>query len=219
MAVLTVKDLKLGYDSQVVVDHLNFSLDKGDYLCIIGENGSGKTTLVKTLLGLQEALGGEVVFSEGLNKNEIGYLPQQTTAQRDFPASVEEIVLSGFQGKCRGPFYSPDMKRQAKENMKTMGIEDLSRKCYRELSGGQQQRVLLARALGATEKMLLLDEPVAGLDPAATVSMYELIKQLNDKGITIIMVTHDMHAAGKYANKILKIGDKVEFLKKKAEVR
>ncbi len=211
MPLLEVKNLTLGYDSRTVVSNLSFSLDKGDYLCITGENGSGKTTLIRTLLGLQEPLSGQIVFSEGLNRNEIGYLPQQTLTQKDFPASVQEIVLSGFQGQCKGPFYSQQMKQQALRNMERMGIAHLAKRCYRELSGGQQQRVLLARALCATEKMLLLDEPVAGLDPETTEAMYALIAQLNHNGITIIMVTHDISSAYKYANKILKIGETVQY--------
>ncbi|MBR0385043.1 MAG: ABC transporter ATP-binding protein [Erysipelotrichaceae bacterium] len=211
MAILTVKNLTLGYDSHVIADKLNFMLESGDYLCVVGENGSGKTTLMKTLLGLQEAISGDIIFGDGMQKNEIGYLPQQTQVQKDFPASVEEIVLSGFQGKCKGPFYSREMKEEAKRNMRRMGVDDLARRCYRDLSGGQQQRVLLARALCAAGRMLLLDEPVAGLDPKATENMYELIKSLNDEGVTIIMVTHDVNSAAKYANKILRIGDHIYY--------
>ena len=212
MAFITATDLSLGYDAQVVARDLNFSVSKGDYLCIVGENGSGKTTLMKTLLRLKEPVSGKIETGDGLKKNEIGYLPQQTIVQKDFPASVREIVLSGCQGRCGiRPFYNHEEKELAKENMERMGITDLANRCYRDLSGGQQQRVLLARALCATKKVLLLDEPVAGLDPKVTVQMYELIKDLNREGITIIMISHDISAAVRYASHILHIGDTVFF--------
>ncbi len=212
MALITVRDLSPGYDSHAVVEHLNFTVNEGDYLCIVGENGSGKTTLMKTLLHLQEPVAGEILMGDGLKKNEIGYLPQQTVVQRDFPASVTEIVLSGCQGRCgRRPFYNKEEKRLALKNMKRMEILDLKDRCYRELSGGQQQRILLARALCAAEKILLLDEPVAGLDPKVTLQMYQLIEHLNKEGVTIIMISHDIAAAVRYASHILHIGETVFY--------
>ncbi|HAF26460.1 MAG TPA: ABC transporter [Lachnospiraceae bacterium] len=212
MALITVSDLSLGYESQSIVTGLNFKVDKNDYLCIVGENGSGKTTLMKTLLGLKEPYGGTITIGDGLKKNEIGYLPQQTVVQKDFPASVKEIVLSGCQGLTGlRPFYNKAEKKLAMDNMKKMGIEDLADQCYRDLSGGQQQRVLLARALCATGKVLLLDEPVSGLDPKVTIQMYELILSLNKEGITIIMISHDIGAALKYATHILHIGEDIFF--------
>ena len=212
MALLTVEDLKLGYESQVVLDHLNCTVNTGDYLCIVGENGSGKSTLMRTLLHLMPALGGKITAGDGLMPNEIGYLPQQTIVQKDFPASVWEIVLSGCQGRCgRRPFYGKKEKELARENIARMRLEKLTGRCYRELSGGQQQRVLLARALCATRKLLLLDEPVSGLDPKVTAEMYALIEELNREGITIIMISHDIAAAVKYASHILHIGKKVFF--------
>lgn len=212
MALLTIKNLSLGYDGDVILDDLSFFVSAGDYLCIIGENGSGKSTLMKTILDLTEPVGGEIIAGEGLKRNEIGYLPQQTVVQRDFPASVEEIVLSGCQGRTGlRPFYNKEEKALARENMKLMGISDLADACYRELSGGQQQRVLLARALCATRRILLLDEPVSGLDPKVTAEMYSLIARLNHDGITIIMISHDIYAAVRYASHILHIGEKVFF--------
>ena len=212
MALITVQNLSLGYDSNVIVKDLNFTVSAGDYLCIVGENGSGKTTLMKTLLRLREPVGGQIVIGDGLKETEIGYLPQQTIVQKDFPASVKEIVLSGCLGRCGlRPFYSREDKRLARENMERMGISSLSSRSYRDLSGGQQQRVLLARALCATGKVLLLDEPVAGLDPMVTVEMYDLIEQLNKEGITVIMISHDVAAALRYASHILHIGDTVFF--------
>ncbi|MBO4627407.1 MAG: metal ABC transporter ATP-binding protein [Lachnospiraceae bacterium] len=212
MALLTAQNLSLGYDNRTIVADLNFVVNEGDYLCIVGENGSGKSTLMKTLLQLQAPIGGTILTGDGLKKNEIGYLPQQTMVQKDFPASVREIVLSGCQAR-RGlrPFYSREDKALAEENMKRLRIEDLAKRCYRELSGGQQQRVLLARALCATRKVLLLDEPVSGLDPKVTAEMYEMITQLNREGITIIMITHDIAAAAAYASHILHIGSKVFY--------
>ena len=213
MAQFTCHDLAVGYDGNAVLQGLNFEVRAGDYLCIVGENGSGKSTLMKTILGLQPPISGKVLTGDGLWKNEIGYLPQQTQIQKDFPASVREIVLSGCQGRCGSrPFYNKEEKQLAEENIRKMQMENLSRRCYRELSGGQQQRVLLARALCATRKMLLLDEPVSGLDPKVTAEMYALICKLNhDDGITVIMISHDIAAAVKYASRILHIGDAVFF--------
>lgn len=209
-ALIEVKNLSLGYDTGVILNDLSFTVNEGDYLCIVGENGSGKTTLMKALLGLQRVISGEIIFGDGLKRNEIGYLPQQTLVQRDFPASVKEIVLSGCLSRCgRRPFYSKEEKALALRNMERMGIAELAERCYRELSGGQQQRVLLSRALCAAEKILLLDEPVSGLDPNVTRDMYELIKKLNVDGITIIMITHDIEAAKQYASHILHIGDRI----------
>ncbi len=212
MTLLTIQDLSLGYDSNVLVRDLNFSVNNGDYLCIVGENGSGKSTLMRTILRLQEPVHGQILTGDGLKKNEIGYLPQQTVVQKDFPASVREIVLSGCQGRCgRRPFYGREEKRLADKNMERMGVSHLAERCYRELSGGQQQRVLLARALCATQKILLLDEPVAGLDPKVTAEMYQLIEELNHDGITVIMISHDIAAAVRYASHILHIGDSVFY--------
>ena len=212
MAQLICKNVSLGYDSRIILSNLNFQINKGDYLCIVGENGSGKSTLMKTLLKLHKPLSGEIKIGDGLLDDEIGYLPQQTEVQKDFPASVKEIVLSGCQSRMgRRPFYNKEEKNLAKENMKQMGISEFSKRCYRELSGGQQQRVLLARALCATQKMLLLDEPVSGLDPIVTEEMYNLIQSLNKDGITIIMISHDVLAAIKYATHILHIGKEIFF--------
>lgn len=213
MAQLKCENLSLGYDGTEILSGLSFEVNRGDYLCIVGENGSGKTTLMKTILGLRQPLSGKVVFGDGLKKNSIGYLPQQTDVQKDFPASVWEIVLSGCQGGMGlRPFYNKEDKKLALENIEKMRLSDLKKRCYRELSGGQQQRVLLARALCATGDILLLDEPVAGLDPKVTAEMYEIISSLNrDYNTTIIMISHDIQTALRYAGKILHIGDRVFF--------
>ena len=207
MALISCKNVSLGYEGKAIVTELNFEVNKGDYLCIIGENGSGKSTLMKTLLGQKSVIEGKIKFGDGLKQNEIGYLPQQTVVQKDFPASVKEIVLSGcLNSSGIRPFYSKAQKKLAEENMKKLGINDISGKCYRELSGGQQQRVLLARALCSTKKLLILDEPVAGLDPIVTENLYSLIKEINKEGITVIMVSHDIKAAVEYASHVLHIG-------------
>ena len=212
MALLKANTLCLGYEGSEILHGLDFEINAGDYLCIVGENGSGKSTLMKTLLGLIPPLSGEIVTGDGLKKSEIGYLPQQTQVQKDFPATVGEIVLSGFGGKNgMRPFYTKEQKRIAAENTEKMGMTAFTKRCYRELSGGQQQRVLLARALCATEKILLLDEPVSGLDPKVTAEMYRLIAGLNRDGITVIMISHDIGAALEYATHILHIGSEVFF--------
>lgn len=212
MAQLVCENLTLGYDSKVIVKNLSFSVNSGDYLCIVGENGSGKSTLMKTILHLLKPIYGKIETGDGLLADEIGYLPQQTYVQKDFPASVQEIVLSGNQSRCKNrPWYNKEEKLLAAANMEKMGISSLAKKCYRELSGGQQQRVLLARALCATQKMLLLDEPVSALDPAAQEEMYSLIEGLNKDGITIIMISHDIEAALKYATHVLHIGEEIFF--------
>ncbi len=212
MSLLEVRELALGYESHKITENISFTVNSGDYLCIVGENGSGKSTLMKTLLGLQEPISGSIETGDGLKRSEIGYLPQQTVVQKDFPASVREIVLSGCQARSGlRPFYSSGEKALAAENMERMGITKLARRCYRELSGGQQQRVLLARALCATRRLLLLDEPVSGLDPVVTAEMYGLISELNASGITIIMISHDIAAALRYASHILHIGSSIFF--------
>ncbi len=218
MALINCKNVSLGYEGKPIVSNLSFELNKGDYLYIIGENGSGKSTLMKTLLGQKHLLSGKIEFSPELHRNEIGYLPQQTPVQRDFPASVREIVLSGCLNSGKfNPFYTSKQKKLAESNMKKLGIEELAKKCYRELSGGQQQRVLLARALCATQKLLILDEPVAGLDPVVTQSLYKLIADINKEGVTVIMVSHDIEAAKSYASHILHIGHTPVFFGTKEE--
>lgn len=213
MALIEAQNLSLGYDGENVVEDINFSLSKGDYLCIVGENGSGKSTLIKALLGLKKPSGGVLSYGDGLTQKQIGYLPQQTLAQKDFPASVFEVVLTGCSGaKSFFGIYSRRDKRCALDNMAILGISHLKNKCYRTLSGGQQQRALLARALCATSSLLLLDEPVTGLDPVATEEMYDLIYHLNrDHGITVIMVSHDIQAALKYSTHILHMHKKMLY--------
>lgn len=215
MALITCRDISLSYENNTVLSGLSFSVESGDYLCIVGENGSGKSTLVKALLSLKNVAAGDILSGDGLNRTEIGYLPQQTSVQKDFPASVWEVVLSGCLNQ-RGlrPFYSQQQKQLALRNMEQLGIGGLVRRAYRDLSGGQQQRVLLTRALCATTKLLLLDEPVAGLDPVVTQELYKLIQKLNQSGITIIMVSHDVQSAVKYASHILHLEHKPLFFGK-----
>ena len=207
MALISCRDLALGYESHAILEHLSFSVNAGDYLCIVGENGSGKSTLMRTMLGLQKQMGGSIEFGDGMRQNEIGYLPQQTAIQKDFPATVWEVTLSGCQAHVgKRAFYGKSEKALAQQNLERMGMAGYRNRCYRELSGGQQQRVLLARALCATRKLLLLDEPVAGLDPKVTAEMYALIERLNREGVAIIMISHDIAAAVRYATHILHVG-------------
>ena len=212
--IFECKDVTLGYENKVVAKNLNFKIDQGDYLCVVGENGTGKSTLIKTLLGLIKPLNGEVIANvQGKNHKGVGYLPQQTQAQKDFPGSVWEVVLSGvLNNDHRCPFYNKKDKAEAEKNMEKLNILDLKKRCYRELSGGQQHRVLLARALCATDSVLILDEPVTGLDPAASMELYETIKDLNKKeNVTIIMVSHDIKNALNYATHILHLEQENDF--------
>ncbi len=209
MAQIICQNLSIGYEGRAICQNINCSVGKGEYLCIVGENGCGKSTFMRTLLRLQQPVSGKILLGDGLEEHEIGYLPQQTVIQKDFPASVREIVLSGCQNHCGlRPFYNRKEKQHAEEMMEKMKIAHLSGQCYRELSGGQQQRVLLARALCAAKKILLLDEPVSGLDPKATEEMYHLLEQLNhDDKMTVIMISHDIKAAVTYASHILYLGN------------
>lgn len=217
MKIIEVKNLSAFYESRQVFENVSFTVQEGDYLCIIGENGSGKTTLMKTLLGFDIKHTGEIVLN-GFSKREIGWLPQKTQHQKDFPASVSEVILSGFAGGgFFGLFYNRSAKNMAQQNMELLGIADIAEHSFGELSGGQQQKVLLCRALCATKKVLLLDEPVTGLDEQSAEEMYSLIKKLNQKGIAIIMITHDVDRAASEAKHILSLGEKGFFFGTKSE--
>lgn len=219
MSQIICCDVALGYDGKIFTDKVSFKIDEGDFLCVVGENGAGKSTLIKAILKLIAPIRGEIIMGDGIKPEEIGYLPQQTAVQRDFPASVREIVMSGCLNRCGlRPFYSKAEKLLAEANMKRLGIEKLASRCYRELSGGQQQRVLLARALCAAKKMILLDEPAAGLDPVAIQELYSLIGELNEKdNLTVVMVSHDIASAVKYAKNILHLGSRQMFFGGTAE--
>ena len=213
MPLIKCENVSIGYEGQTVVKDLNFAIEKGDYLCIVGEYGSGQSTLVKSLLGLKSVEKGRITFGDGLRQNEIGYLPQQNDTQKDFPASVYEVVLSGrLNSRGFHPFYTSGDKREAVEKMELLGIRDLERQCFRDLSGGQKQRVLLARALCATKSLLLLDEPVTGLDPIVTGEFYQLIRRINrDSGIAVVMVSHDIESAVEDATHILHLQETALF--------
>ena len=217
--LLACRDASLGYEGKAIWEHLDFRVCRGDYICIVGENGSGKSTLLKSLLGLLPPLSGRIERGGSLSGGAIGYLPQQTRAQKDFPATVTEVVRSGFLGAGgHRLLYTPEQKARALMNMGKLGILELKDRCYRELSGGQQQRVLLARALCAAGELLILDEPVTGLDPAAAQDLYRTLAYLNKtEGIAIVMVTHDLQNALKYAAHILHAGHKGWFFGTAAE--
>lgn len=211
--LISCKNLSIGYENITVLENVNFDIQRGDYLCIVGENGAGKSTLIKCLAGLKKPMRGSIEFAKGITNNDVGYLPQQTSIQRDFPASVKEVVISGCLNNSRIiPFYTKDDKNKAAKHMAELGISHLANNSYRELSGGQQQRVLLARALCASNKILILDEPVTGLDPIVTSEIYSIIREINSKHrITVIMVSHDVNTAVKCANKILHVKHTVQF--------
>ena len=207
--LLGCRDVSVAYEGGIALSGVSFEVDAGDYLCVVGENGSGKSTLVKALLELEPIREGAVLTGEGLKRDEIGYLPQQTSLQKDFPANVWEVVLSGCLNR-RGarPFYTRGERARARANMEKLGVAPFAKKPYRALSGGQQQRVALARALSATTRLIVLDEPVAGLDPVATQELYGLIESINREGIAVIMVSHDIRAAARYASHILHLAGK-----------
>lgn len=218
MALINCQKACFAYEGRMVIQDLDLSIERGEYLCVIGENGSGKSTLIKGLLGLIAPVRGLVCYGDGLRRSEVGYLPQRTDVQNDFPASVWEVVTSG----CRGhlPFLTADMRRQAMENIELLGISHIKNRSFMELSGGQQQRALLARALCATRSLLLLDEPVAGLDPLVTREMYEVIDMLHrERGLTVVMISHDIAASLHYADRILHMSHGVTFLGTPEEYR
>lgn len=218
MPVLTCNDVTFSYNGTPVASDINLSIEQGDYLCIVGENGSGKTTLMKGILGLQKPDSGEVIY-QSIEKNEIGYLPQQSAIQKDFPASVYEVVISGCLNKIKGlPIYRKTDKEKAEKYMEWLEVTEFRKKSYRALSGGQQQRVLLARALCAADKILLLDEPVTGLDPVMSAELYDIIEKLNkERNMTIVMISHDMASAVKYGSKILHMEKTPVFYGKKED--
>ena len=221
MALIAMKDVTIAFEGVVAVEKVSFRVDPGDYLVIVGENGSGKSTLMRAMLGLVRPGSGSISYGDGLTKERIGYLPQQTAAQRDFPASVEEVVLSGCVNRMgKRFFYNRADREKADANMALLDVSRLKKKSYRTLSGGQQQRTLLARALCATDALLLLDEPVTGLDPAAASELYDVIRSLNRKhGVAVVMVSHDLGGAMRDANKVLVMNRGVDFFGDVADYR
>ena len=211
MALITCEKTCFAYEGRTVINDLDLKIERGEYLCVIGENGSGKSTLIKGLLGLISPVRGRVQYGDGLQHSKIGYLPQRTDVQSDFPASVWEVVTSGCRG--RFPFLTSEMRNIANQNIELMGLSSIRKSSFQELSGGQQQRALLARALCATRNLLLLDEPVAGLDPLVTREMYEVISMLHkERGLTVVMISHDINAALQYADRILHMSHGATFL-------
>lgn len=212
MSAVSVSDVTLSYDNLTVAEHVSFDVEFGDYVCIVGENGTGKSTLLKTIVGIHQPKSGHILFDCDIKNGDIGYLPQQTVVRDDFPASVGEIVLSGCLGLLgKRPFFGAEERRIADKNMDLLGISDLKKTSFRELSGGQRQRVLLAKALCCARKILVLDEPVTGLDPLVTADMYSILRLINGEGVTIIMVSHEIGEAVKQASKILHLKHGVEF--------
>ena len=218
MALIQCEHVALGYGKQVLVQGLDLEVTRGDYLCIVGDNGVGKSTFLRTLLGLQPLLAGQITLGEGLTQKDLGYLPQQTQVQRDFPATVEEIVSSGF-GSAMGwrPFLSRGERNRVEENLQRMGIAHLAKRSYRTLSRCQQQRVRLARALSAVDTLLLMEKSVAGLDPEGTAEMYDVIHALNQEGMTIVMVSHDMDGVRTHATRILRMAQQPQVFSKGEE--
>lgn len=208
MKLIEVKNVRLAYNGVTILDNINFSVNRGDYFCIVGENGSGKSTLIRAILSLKPVSGGEIIMN-GIKSSEIGYLPQRMNSRRDFPASIYEVVISGCGGSTL--FYRSEHKKKAAAAIERVGLTGMEKRCFSELSGGQAQRVLLARALCAAKSLILLDEPVAGLDPEATADMYNCIESLNRDGMTVIMISHDIASVLKYATNILHVGNNTSF--------
>lgn len=221
MSYITCEKVALAYEGRVIVKNLSFTVDCGDYVCVVGENGSGKTTLVKTLVGLKRPSSGKITFGDGLCRKDIGYVPQNILTGRDFPATVYEVVSCGLLNRTGiRPFFTKNEKKRVSDAMARLGIEDIKDRCFRELSGGQRQRVQLARALCATEKLLILDEPASGLDPVITKQLYGIIRELNkNDGVTVVMVSHDIKSAVHNASKILHIDNDSSFFGSADEYR
>ena len=218
MALISCENLTIGYKNKQVVENLTFCVEQGDFLCIVGENGSGKSTLMKTLIGLNKPISGKLTLGDEIKKGGVGYLPQQTPAQKDFPATAYEVVLSGTLQACPIiPFYTKKQKEAALSAMEELGITALKKKCYRTLSGGQQQRVLLARAICSSSSLIVLDEPTSALDPEAAEEMYSAIKRLHGRGVTVIMVSHDTSEAVKYATHVLHVASRPKFFGRVAD--
>lgn len=219
MDLLKCENVSVAYEGKSVLEDVSFSVGEGDYICVLGENGAGKSTLIKTLLGLKKPESGSISFLNDFSRAYVGYLPQQQTVKKDFPASVWEVVVSGNENSLGfKPFFGKVHRQRTEENLKKLGIYDLKDKCFRELSGGQQQRVLLCRALCATKKLLILDEPASGLDPVATGELYAVIKNLNDEDkIAVIMISHDTDCAKRYAKKILHLAARQVFFGLKSD--
>ena len=212
MTQLICRDLTLGYEGRIVAENLNFEVNRGDFLAIVGENGSGKSTLLKAILHLHAPISGSIRFGEGLDRTSFGYLPQRSEVQSDFPASCFEVVLSGALAGCGlRPFYRRAQKKRAEEAMKRLDVFDLRDKPFSKLSGGQQQRVLLCRALCSADQMLLLDEPAAALDEASKKELYHTVARLKSEGVTVLMITHDLRAVSEFATHVLHVGAPVFF--------
>lgn len=205
--LLECKNLSVSFDGRPIIKDLSFTVNEKDFICIIGENGTGKSTLTNAMLGLIPITSGSIEL-HGICKSDIGYLPQKLKVENNFPASVYEIVMSGFVGKSFfNPFYTKSQKCKATDSIELLSIDSIKSRPFTELSGGQQQRVLLARAICAAEKLVLLDEPVTGLDAQSSDSFYKLIMHLNSEhGVAVIMVSHDIERSVKFAEKVLHLG-------------
>jgi len=221
MSYLTLEGISLAYEGRTVIKELSFTVDPGDYICIVGENGTGKTTLVRSLVGLKRPVNGRITFGDGLSRRDIGYVPQNILTGADFPATVYEVVTSGLLGGMGlRPFFTKDEKKRAENAMERLGIRDLKNQCFRELSGGQRQRVQLARALCSANKLLILDEPASGLDPVITSQLYGIIKELNQsEKMAVVMVSHDIKSAVHYASKVLHLDRESSFFGTSEEYR
>ncbi|HIV31010.1 MAG TPA: metal ABC transporter ATP-binding protein [Candidatus Pullichristensenella excrementipullorum] len=213
MALMELKDVTVTFEGHAAVEHVSLKLERGQYTVMLGRNGSGKSTLMRAMLGLVRPKSGQILTGDGLRRDHIGYMPQKTQAQRDFPAAVEEVVRSGLIDRMgRRIFYSADEKKRALENMRLLGIADKRRASYATLSGGQQQRVLLARALCAADDLLMLDEPVSALDPEATEEFYGVLRMLHrERGMAILMISHDVQAAVRDADNVVVLDREVRF--------
>lgn len=213
MPLIEFKDLCIGYEHKVIIKNINLEINDGEYVCVFGDNGVGKTTFLKTILGLIPPLSGSIIIEDTFNKKEVGYLPQRMQLKPEFPASCFEIVLSGCVNRLKiWPFYRKSHRDLAIEKMKLLGVANLKDKPFRVLSGGQQQRILLARALCATDRLLILDEPFTGLDYHAAKSLYDLLEKINKQlNVTIIVVSHFMEDILAYSTKVVHLSKEEVF--------
>lgn len=218
--IIEVNHLNFGYNDNLILNDVSFSVDRGDFLGIIGANGTGKSTLIKLLLKIMEPLSGEIkLLGENIDTfkrwNKIGYVSQKANSfNSSFPATVEEVVAANLYSKI-GLFRFPNKShmQQVYKALELVGMQAYGKRLIGNLSGGQQQRVFIARVLVNEPEIMFLDEPTVGIDARSEEAVYSLLARLNKElNLTIVMVTHDISAITVHANKLVCLGEKGMFL-------